>query len=281
MTAYLYIKSQELSKANKPSPKEKMVDEEILSEPKTENGFTDPPKTKRPLGVSSTWRRRISFATIVFGIILFGSATVPILSYELFTAPQFQDPNLATPLSGQTFPTGLTDNSSDLVKVGDWFPTAPPPSQPVSNISYYTLTIPKLKIYDATVKIGGDDLSQNLVQYPGTSLPGQPGNAVIIGHSVLPQFFNPKNYMTIFSTLPTLRPGDDFYISYDGIQYRYVVEDMVEVEPTNFTVLEQRFDDVYATIITCVPPGLKTKRLAVRGRLVNNLKPFVPPGGAS
>jgi sortase A len=97
---------------------------------------------------------------------------------------------------------------------------------------------------------------------------------VIIGHSVLPQFFDPKNYLSIFSTLPRLRPGDDFFISYDGIQYRYVVEDMVEVDPTNFTVLEQRFDDAFATLITCVPPGLKTKRLAVRARLVNNLNPI-------
>lgn len=243
MTAYLYVKE----------------------------GAKAPPKVRK---ISPKWQKRMSLTAIFLGLVLFGSATGPILSYEIFTAPRFQDPELATPLSGSREPVLGTATSSELTKVQNWFPTAPTPSSQPSQISYYTLSIPKLRIYDATVQVGGDDLSKNLVQYGGTSLPGQPGNTVIIGHSVLPQFFDPKNYMTIFSTLPTLRTGDDFYISYDGIQYRYVVEDMVEVEPTNFTILEQRFDDVFATLITCVPPGLKTKRLAVRSRLVNNAKPL-------
>jgi sortase A len=207
---------------------------------------------------------------------LFGSAAGPIISYELFTAPRFQPPELIAPAAAnQAFVLG--DNSTvsvDLTKINSWFPTAPARSETSVKINTYTLSIPKLRIADSSVKIGGEDLAKSLVHYAGTALPGQPGNAVIIGHSVLPQFFDPKNYLSIFSTLPRLRPGDDFFISYDGIQYRYVVEDMVEVDPTNFTVLEQRFDDAFATLITCVPPGLKTKRLAVRARLVNNLNPI-------
>lgn len=239
-------------------------------------GITKPPQKKKNRKLSSKWQKRVSFLTILMGLLLFGSATAPIISYEIFTAPRFQDPGLANPLSAQGSSV-LGTSSSELTKVQEWFPSAPRPAPESTKISYYTLSIPKLRIYDATVQIGGDDLTKSLVQYAGTALPGQPGNSVIIGHSVLPQFFDPKSYITIFSTLPTLRSGDNFYISYDGIQYRYVVEDMVEVEPTNFTVLEQRFDDVFATIITCVPPGLKTKRLAVRGRLVNNVRPYITP----
>jgi sortase A len=104
-------------------------------------------------------------------------------------------------------------------------------------------------------------------EYPGTANPGQPGNTVLFGHSVLPQFFNPKNYLTIFSTLPTLKDGDEILVNFDGVNYRYLVEEMVEVSPEDTSVLEQRYDDSYITLITCVPPGTYLRRLIVRGRL--------------
>jgi sortase A len=99
-------------------------------------------------------------------------------------------------------------------------------------------------------------------------LPGQYGNAVIFGHSVLPQFFNPKDYKTIFSTLPTLKEKDEIFINFDGIEYRYQVTKMVETLPEDISVLEQQYDGEYLSLITCVPPGTYLKRLVVRARLV-------------
>jgi len=43
---------------------------------------------------------------------------------------------------------------------------------------------------------------------------------------------------------------------------------MVEVEPEDLSILEQRFDDSYLTLVTCVPPGTYLRRLVVRARLV-------------
>ena len=116
-------------------------------------------------------------------------------------------------------------------------------------------------------KIGGEDLKESLIHYGGTVLPGEYGNVVIFGHSVLPQFFNPKNYLTIFSTLPTLENGDEVFVNFDGIEYKYKVYEMVEVEPTDVTILEQQYDNFYITLVTCVPPGTYWKRLAVKARL--------------
>ncbi len=160
-----------------------------------------------------------------------------------------------------------TDDSIDFTNANAWFPNKPQ-KKVVTPVNTYKLSIPKLKISDATVIISGDDLSKNLVHYGGTGLPGEYGTAVIFGHSTLPQFFSPTNYKSIFSTLPTLVVGDEIFVTYDGVEYRYQIYEMVVTDPNDLTPLEQHFDDSYITLITCVPPGTYWKRLNVRARLV-------------
>jgi len=123
------------------------------------------------------------------------------------------------------------------------------------------------------VAVGGEDLAKSLIQYPGTALPGKIGSTVVFGHSILPQFYNPEDYMAVFSTLPTLDAGDEIYIDYDGITFKYKVESLFEILPTDTQVLDQKLDDSYLYLVTCVPPGhpLKPRRLIVRARVV-------PPG---
>lgn len=149
-----------------------------------------------------------------------------------------------------------------------WFPTKPQKKN-TGIIQTYSLSIPKLKIRDATVTIAGDDLLKSLVHYGGTAIPGQYGTSVIFGHSTLPQFYSPTNYQTIFSLLPTLKVGDEFSVVYDNITYTYTIYDMAVLDPTDLSALEQQFDDSYVTLVTCVPPGTKWKRLNVRARLMH------------
>ena len=56
-------------------------------------------------------------------------------------------------------------------------------------------------------------------------------------------------------------------ITYDGVAYRYVIYEMVVTDPNDLSVLEQRFDDSYITLVTCVPPGTYWKRLNVKAKL--------------
>lgn len=159
----------------------------------------------------------------------------------------------------------------DYTKASNWFVGGASEEDFVSSsITFYTLSIPKLGIEKASVAIGGEDLSKNLIHYPGTAFPGKSGNAVIFGHSALPLFFNPKNYLTIFSTLPSLAKGDEIEVSYDGVLYKYKVEDMFEVKPTDIQILEQDTSDSFLTLVTCTPPGdpRKPRRLIVRARVV-------------
>lgn len=226
-----------------------------------------------------------SYAFIVFGVAILSWAFWPIVSFVFLTAPQLSEgivspvqdgfigetrsaASILSPLvSAASEVPGVTSGGVDYTNANIWFP-GNPQKKIVSSVTAYTLSIPKLGIKDAYVIIAGDDLNKSLVHYGGTGLPGQYGTAVIFGHSVLPQFYNPNNYKTIFSTIPTLKNGDEILIRYDGVQYTYVVYDMIVTEPSNLTPLEQRFDDSYLTLVTCVPPGTYWKRLNVRARLV-------------
>jgi len=159
--------------------------------------------------------------------------------------------------------------ASDSQNPNTWYPTNPQ-KKVTAVVNSYSLSIPSLKISHANVIIAGDDLMVSLVHYGGTPVPGQYGNAVIFGHSTLSQFYDPKNYKSIFSILPSIKVGDKIYATYDGIEYTYEVYDMIVVDPTDLSPLEQKFDDSYMTLVTCVPPGTVWKRLNVKARIIKN-----------
>lgn len=213
----------------------------------------------------------------ISGIIILIGVIYPILSYDATYGKNFSE--LISPVSdssGNSFATqeARTDsnnNTSDFTQASNWFVGGANHADfNLSKVEFFTISIPKLKIDHATVAIGGEDLNKSLIQYPGTALPGRPGNTAIFGHSILPIFYNPKNYISIFSLLPTLKKGDEIFIDYDGISYVYKVETMFEVMPTDIQVLDQDTSDSFITLVTCVPPGHPNdpKRLIVRARVV-------------
>lgn len=155
----------------------------------------------------------------------------------------------------------------DTTNARVWFPDAKFVKTTAPKITNYTLSIPKLDIANADVEVGSENLKKSLVHYPGSSLPGELGNPVIFGHSTLPIFYNPKNYETIFSTLPEIQKGDKILARVDGIEYTYVVYNLFTVDPSEIDVLEQKYDTYDMSVITCVPPGTTWKRLIVKARL--------------
>lgn len=215
-----------------------------------------------------------------FGVFLFSSAVFPILQFQLEYSSKFGQ--ILNPLSSKFYNhTGsiLGDLSTvDYTQLNNWFVadnhTDSSANSLLSNnpTTSYKISIPALKITDAVVEVGSMDLKKSLIQYPQTALPGQFGNGVVFGHSVLPQFFNSKSYLTIFSTLYRLKQGDVIFIDYDNIRYKYLVAEMYEVEPTDLSVLEQRYDGRYFSLITCSPPGTVLRRLVVKAQItdINN-----------
>ena len=204
--------------------------------------------------------RGISFFLIAAGVGILLWTCWPIVSFSLMSGDLFAV--TVTPIQNSTVYAAIDSSNPNA-----WFPTSPQ-KKVVTSVNTYILSIPKLKIQDALVTIAGDNLDTSLVHYGGTSLPGEYGNTVIFGHSTLPQFYNPKNYKTIFSLLPSLKAGDEIDITYDGISYAYIVGSLTVTEPSDLSALEQRFDDSYLTLVTCVPPGTYWQRLHVFAKLV-------------
>lgn len=140
---------------------------------------------------------------------------------------------------------------------------------------YFYITVPKLRIKDALVESNSPTLQPDeaLGHYKGTALPDKPGNMFIYGHSVLPMFYNPRNYKSIFSTLGDLRTGDEILVGYNNIEYKYKVESKVIMDPIKVDPSAQ-FKPAYLnestiTLMTCWPAGTKSKRLMVYGTRVD------------
>lgn len=234
-------------------------------------------KTRATNRLSPRVKKTLSIVFFAIGLFLFSSAVFPILEFQIEYSSKFGQ--ILNPLSTQFYNQSgniLGDNTTaDYTQLSNWF-VADNHTDPVGNsllssnpITSYKISIPTLKIKDAVVDVGSQDLKKSLIQYPKTALPGQLGNGVIFGHSVLPEFFNPKSYLTIFATLYRLKPGDEILIDYDNIHYKYIVEEMFEVSPTDLSVLEQRYDSKYLSLITCSPPGTVLRRLVVKAQIAD------------
>lgn len=142
-----------------------------------------------------------------------------------------------------------------------------------------TIAIPKIGV-EAPVIYGISSLNENYIQnklkdgvvhYPipgASSVPGQDGNTVVIGHSSN-DVFNSGGYKFIFVQLDRLQKGDIFYLNYKGIRYTYSVTKSEVITPTQINKLVLPHDKPMATLITCTPPGTAWKRLVVYGEQIS------------
>ena len=225
-----------------------------------------------------------SYISLILGSLLLFWSFYPVISFEIYSRIFIQQ-QINSPIPRSQLVSSLqqansvlgsynvfSNNLRDFTQVNLWFPTKPQTDQVIKlKIEEYSLSIPKLNIKDALVIVGGDDLKKSLVHYLPQSLPGEYGNVVIFGHSTLPQLYNPKNYTTIFTYLPSLEKEDKITVKVNEQEYEYEVFEIFVVNPEEVSVLEQSNDASYLTLITCVPPGTYWKRLVVRAKLTKLL----------
>lgn len=236
---------------------------------------------------------------IVVGFYLLGNAVVPLTSYyatdfmansnqKLLAPIPAQEVLNVTPLAVETSLSGKTagvsdsqegpvilDTELDYTNLSNWFKDER--SQVLTaqaEEKTYFLEIPKLNIEKAKVLVGGTNLDESLIAYPGTALPGETGSPVIFGHSVLRQFYqpsqqNPRRYNSIFSYIMTLEDGDEIFLIDGDVTYRYVVRDKTEVKPEDTYILAQQHDSRLLKLVTCVPEGTYLRRGVVTAELVS------------
>lgn len=202
----------------------------------------------------------------------------PLLSWQIYFAPVFAEQNIASPIPKTEIVTQLSIKSLasyaannfsgiDYSNADNWFPSFRPVQKGTPRISSYKITIPKLNINSAEVSTIDHDLDKHLVNYIGTAVPPDNGNAVIYGHSTIPQLFSAKDYKKIFATLHTLKVGDEFTVNVQNIIYSYKIFNIIIVDPSDTSIFTQSYDNSYITLVTCTPPGTTWKRLIVKAKL--------------
>ena len=146
--------------------------------------------------------------------------------------------------------------------------TTQPPPPPDDGEAVARLVIPKIGV-DKIVVEGVDrrDLQKGPGHYPGTPLPGQPGNASIAGHRT--------TYGAPFHRVDELAAGDEIMVTTLQGSFRYEVVGQQVVTPRDVHVVEDQGDD-RLTLTSCHPKYSARQRIVVTAELVDDPAPAPP-----
>jgi LPXTG-site transpeptidase (sortase) family protein len=136
-------------------------------------------------------------------------------------------------------------------------PSTPPPpeGQAVGSIQ-----IPSIGVNQVIVEgVATDDLMKGPGHYPGTSLPGQPGNAAIAGHRT--------TYARPFYNLDAVPVGGQVIVTTPQGIFIYTATGNEVVSPSDVSVLDQT-PDPELTLTTCNPRYSAATRLVLHAKLL-------------
>ncbi len=153
--------------------------------------------------------------------------------------------------------------------------TIPPTTlPPVEGAAIGRIVIPKANVDKYIVEgVGVEDLKKAPGHYPGTPMPGEPGNSAIAGHRT--------TYGAPFYDLSDLVVGDPIMVTTGVGEFRYEVIESVVVSPEAVEVLNST-DDNRLTLTTCNPRYSAAERLIIKAKLVTApVEPAPLPEGAS
>ena len=130
------------------------------------------------------------------------------------------------------------------------------------------IKIPKIGVEKAVVQgVGVEDLKKAPGHYPGTPLPGQPGNAAIAGHRT--------TYGAPFYNFDELDPGDKIFTTTFQGSFEYQVIETKIVRPSQVDVLNPT-EDNRLTLTTCHPRFSAKERMIVVAKLIGEAKQAPP-----
>ena len=153
----------------------------------------------------------------------------------------------------------LTDPFENKLEENDQYPTLL--NFTAEGVMGY-IEIPKinvlLPIYHG---VSSGVLSKGIGHLPETSLPvgGTSTHCVLAGHSGM-------SGARLFTDLPKLKEGAVFYIHVYDRDLIYTVDQVKKVAPTDTSELQIVDSEDYVTLVTCVPVGVNSHRLLVRGK---------------
>lgn len=162
--------------------------------------------------------------------------------------------NFIAILSGQNAAFSQKNGSIEIPKIG--------------------ISAPLIISEDDSEKTISEKLNNGAVYYPGTALPGENGQTVILGHSAPPGW--PKiKYDWVFSDINDLDIGDEIEVNFNNKKYIYrvigqkIIEKGQEIQADGLNGKNN-----VLTLISCWPPGKNYKRIAVQAELVKNIAKY-------
>lgn len=215
-------------------------------------------------------------ATFIFHFVFNSGAYWREIKYDLF---------LKSPLASAQLTQG------DILNVG------PNILFPGTN---FRLVIPKINVDVPVIAPRSSDksavlasLESGVALYPGSSQPGEEGRAVVLGHSSQASWYRGA-YAYIFSLIPELNVGDEFYIFSQDKKFTYRVFRSQVLSPDEANRLfasDPTFPSVYTQssshiegiagldispgseidLVTCYPIGSASKRNVVQAELIDTV----------
>lgn len=238
---------------------------------------------KKGRGISSRIIIRfVGLFILLAGFSLAAFTFYPLISYEVYIQPAFASQSFASPIpqatiiSQDTIASLLENTAHQINQLANpddmsWLPATNADQYKevgvTEQLSNFYLAIPALSIPAEYVSTTDNDVNLHLIHFPGTALPPSVGNAVVFGHSTIPQWFNPDNPHDIFATALNTKVGDAVVVTVGNKSYIYTVITMTIVSADDTSYLAQDTDGSYLTIVTCTPPGTTWKRLIIKAKL--------------
>jgi sortase A len=132
------------------------------------------------------------------------------------------------------------------------------PGEPIVQIG--TIEIPKIGLVHSIWEgITLRNINNGPSHWPGTALPGEPGNTVFAGHRV--------THSHPFREIDKLTPGDEVIFTVNGKRSVYRVTGHDIVAPRDVWIANPTAEAT-GTLFACHPPGTKTYRYVVHLALV-------------
>jgi sortase A len=206
------------------------------------------------LFITTYFAQRTNEVLEVEAVEYFDTAEVAQVPY---TPPVSEDASDAVDFGGPTGPeqpAGGPDDPAFIYAEG----------QPDIGQPFAIIRIPKIdKLQDGWTVVEGvgrNELKTGAGHYPGTPLPGQPGNAAIAGHRT--------TYGAPFYDLDVLVPGDTIEVETAVGVSVYEVREIIIVRPTEIWVTQNR-PGAWLTLTTCNPRFSSSQRLIVFAEMVS------------
>lgn len=136
-----------------------------------------------------------------------------------------------------------------------------------------SLEIPKIGVLAPLIVANSNEkdweaeLNRGVVIFPNSSLPGQTGQTIILGHSA-PSNWPKIKYDWVFSQLNELEEKDEIKLYFNNQEYTYYVKSKIFLEKGEETSNNYSTDaENILLLISCWPPGKNLRRIMVEAKL--------------